>query len=194
MIFLLSEADGTLPNTADKRYPVFKLEESEAHKFEPLIRFLRYIGSDFTSLVELLRSSLGRAGGLLFRTRRGWLILTLTLGAIAAFSYFDVQLQGASAALKWDRHYPEERAAAVLANTMLFGGLGVFSLFTAEYAAVALASVRRQERAQKRAALEVSAATFLRDDWLGLVPGLENGSAMYQCMFERQALAHHEAG
>jgi hypothetical protein len=120
--------------------------------------------------------------------------LTLTLVAIAAFSYFDVQLQGASTAVKWGQHHPKERAAAVLANTILFGGWGVVSLFTAEYAAVALASVRRQALAQKRAALEVSAATFLRDDWLGLVPGLEKGSAMYQCMFERQALAHHEAG
>ena len=127
----------------------------------------------------------------MFRSRRGYLLLTLTLGAIAAYSYFNVYDEGARVTSSFAQHR-YERAAAVLANSMVFGIVGIGCLFIAEYAAVTLVSARRQGQAQKRAVLEVTAATFIRDDWVGLVPGLEKGSAMYRCMFERPALAHHE--
>jgi len=80
VIFLLSESDGTLPNTADKRYPVFKLEESEPTSSS------RSSASSATSAQTSPRSSTcsralyGARGGSCFESRRGYLLLTLTLG------------------------------------------------------------------------------------------------------------------
>lgn len=50
--FLISDT-GTLPNTADKRYPIFRLEPIIREQFKPLISFLSYVGADFNSTYKL---------------------------------------------------------------------------------------------------------------------------------------------
>jgi hypothetical protein len=44
VVFLISESSGSLPNTADKRYPVFRLETTILNQFKPLIDFISYVG------------------------------------------------------------------------------------------------------------------------------------------------------
>jgi hypothetical protein len=56
--FLISESSGTLPNTADKRYPVFRLETTIREQFKPLIIFLGYVGADLRSTWKLCQRAL----------------------------------------------------------------------------------------------------------------------------------------
>jgi hypothetical protein len=58
VVFLISENSGTLPNTADKRYPVFRLEVALREQFSPLIEFVYYIGADLKSTWELCKRAL----------------------------------------------------------------------------------------------------------------------------------------
>jgi hypothetical protein len=58
VVFLISEQSGTLPNTADKRYPVFRLESTVTWQFEPLIEFLNYVSADFRSTWKLCMPSM----------------------------------------------------------------------------------------------------------------------------------------
>src|SRR5262249_17967820 len=58
IVFLISENSGTLPNTADKRYPMFRLETTIQERCQPLIDFLSYIGADLKSTWKLCKQAL----------------------------------------------------------------------------------------------------------------------------------------
>jgi hypothetical protein len=190
LIFLLSEGDGTLPNTADKRYPIFKLEKTRSQDFQPLVRFVRYLGRDFASVAELSVRSLQEAVDFFLTSARGRAVVGVTLVLAAGYCYFDIYRRG-YVTLSW-APANDARAAAILANTSLFFVLGLLAVSVVQYVGLVLFNRWKQSRTQKRATLEVAAATFNRDDWIGLVPGLEQNSPMYDCMFEGAALAHHE--
>jgi len=57
IVFVVSETSGTLPNTADKRYPVFRLEAAVSEQFKSLIEFLDYVGADLKSTWKLCRQA-----------------------------------------------------------------------------------------------------------------------------------------
>ena len=76
--FLVSETDGTLPDTADKRYPVFRLEPTARENFKPLTMFLSYIGADLQSTWKLCRRAVSHP------------FLTLSVRAVFAFGGFSI--------------------------------------------------------------------------------------------------------
>ncbi|MDB4989799.1 MAG: hypothetical protein JWN04_4977 [Myxococcaceae bacterium] len=190
VVFLLSEARGTLPNTADKRYPVFKLERARAAAFAPVVDFVRYIGGDFGTHLEIARRARRTATGF-FGTWHGAYISLGAWLAAAAYSYAGVFKPGSAMVLR-GRAYAGERFASVAAHAFVFWLGSTLVILSAAYVSVVLVSRWRQMSTQKKAALEAGTGAFSRDDWLGLVPGLEVGSAMYDCMFETAPAAHHE--
>ncbi|MCY7316970.1 MAG: hypothetical protein LH480_15535 [Rubrivivax sp.] len=51
---------------------------------------------------------------------------------------------------------------------------------------------RLQLRAARRAALRVRTGDFVRADWIGIVPDMQPGQAVYEAMQVRAPEAHHE--
>jgi hypothetical protein len=71
----------------------------------------------------------------------------------------------------------------------LLAGIAAAALF---YASLVTLRVVGQVRARRRMRLVAVRATFRRDDWVGVVPGMEPGSALFESFFESSPLAHHE--
>lgn len=191
VVFLVAEDAGTLPDTANKRHPMFKLERTREHRFEPLISFLHYIGADFHSLLQLTRRAMAHpfmAVPLYF----GLAVAILGGGAMWGGSYMNARDAGlalvgsATAGLSG-------RTAAVSAHAVILASLAVVIVFVSAYVALVIFNMVRQRRTQRRAMLKTASAAFARDDWTDSVPDLAKGSVMYDCMLEASALAHHES-
>ena len=58
VVFLVSRDDGTIPNTADKRYPMFQIETLAGNGFHPIETFLSFIGGDLRSMQNICAESL----------------------------------------------------------------------------------------------------------------------------------------
>lgn len=189
--FAVPSQGGTLPNSADKRYPVFRLEAIEAELYKPLAAFLHYVVADLTSGLQQVWESARHP----FVVIAGWsvlivlLVMLLTLFLVLyfqAFSATEVLVAKGGA-------FAEVRAVTVLTTVGLLTALAAVVATVAGYTILVVAGVWRQRRAQRRASLKAGIAEFARDDWLGVIPGMQPGSKLYECLFDIVPLAHHEA-
>ena len=94
IVFLVSEKSGTLPNTADKRYPVFKLESLVRENFESLLMFVSYIGADLRSTWRICVSAL--TNNSMMRISRS--IVTMLVGGVALLWFYCILQARQSAA------------------------------------------------------------------------------------------------
>lgn len=192
VVFLVSESTGTLPDTANKRHPMFKLEATKEQRFEPLIRFLHYIGADYRSQLDLYRRALAHPL-MSIRVHLRLAVLLVGLGTwTLAFQSVSVYKAGQ---VRTESPEPgaDGRSLAVITQAGLVSIVSIVVLVVSGYVVLVMRGMVRQWRTQRRASLKVATAEFARDDWIDSVPDLAKGSTMYQCMFEGSILAHHEA-
>lgn len=189
--FAVPSQGGTLPNSADKRYPVFRLEAIEAELYKPLAAFLHYVVADLTSGLQQVWESARHP----FVLIAGWSVLIVLLVVLLVL-FVGSYLQAFSAtevlAAKGGA-FAEVRAVTVLMNVGLFAALAAAVFTVAGYTILVFVGIWRQRRAQRRASLKAGTADFARDDWLGVIPGMVPGSKLYECLFDTVPLAHHEA-
>jgi hypothetical protein len=188
IVFLISENSGTLPNTADKRYPVFRLEAVVQEQFKPLIEFLSYIGADLESTRKLCRYALCHPFMQISNA------LAVSVGVIGLISLWGYSFYRATLGrnLTSDAFVMLERPVE-LAHLALFVLLVSAAFVSSAYSVLFVRNLARQFRARNRARLKSIAAKFNRDDWIGIVPDLCPGAKMYECLFEAAPSAHHEA-
>jgi hypothetical protein len=190
IVFLVSETSGTLPNTADKRYPMFRLETTIREGFKPLIDFISYVGADFKSTTKLCwRALLHPFMHMSLRVVLGLgLICLMSLWAYCSFSVTSSShnvTKGVAVSAEVER-------AVVLAHVVILTFAMSIAFLCFSYVSLFLVNQVRQFQARRRARLKTVAAEFNRDDWIGIVPGLSPGGHMYQCLFETAPSAHHE--
>ena len=190
IVFLISENSGTLPNTADKRYPMFRLETTLQKGFKPLADFIGYVGADLASTWKLckraLRHPLMNVSLAVTAALEG-----ICLVALWVYFFFIVTVSG-HGLTKQAPAFTEVEGPVVLAHLAVLVLLGSISFICFSYVSLFLINLTRQFRARKKAMLKTVAARFERDDWIGVIPDLFPGGNMYECLFETAPSAHHE--
>ena len=181
---------GTLPNTADKRFPMFRLNRLAEDNFDPLARFLHYIAGD-------LRSTWGQLGTSMCHP---FLLLSLKRSVFAfVFLIFALFLVSFIAAANGST--PLIGKASLTEGLTIYSVLSAGSLFVlasgvllsvSAFFAISGLSIWRQWRVQARARLRVGEAEFRRDDWIDTILGLTKGSQLYSAMYASAPAAHHE--
>jgi hypothetical protein len=189
VVLLISEKDGTIPDTADKRYPAFQMEDVAAQAFQPLEAFIRFIGGDLRSLWGMSLRALRQ--GVVLRLSQG-IVLGLVASLLGLWAMCFVIVVNAPSAGAARTTSPLEAHLAIGTN------IGVMALCASLVALCLVYCLRvvyiqlKQRSAQRRAQLKVKAGEFRRDDWLDLMTGLSAGNMIYSAMFETAPLAHHE--
>jgi hypothetical protein len=189
--FALPSQGGSLPNSADKRYPVFRLEAIEATHYKPLAAFLHYVVGDFTSGLQQVRNS-ARHPFVLITWGSAVLLLCGVLSALFLVSYWQA-FSATEALAARGGAFAEVHTLTVLSTVCLLVVLAATVLLVAGYTLLVVMGVWRQWHAQRRASLKAGTADFARDDWLGVIPGMLPGSELYECLFDTAPSAHHEA-
>jgi hypothetical protein len=182
---------GTLPNSADKRYPVFRLEALEALQYKPLVGFLHYVTGDLTSGLQQIWNS-ARHPFVLIAWWSALLVLLAVLSVLFVWSYW-LALSATAPYIAQGHVFAEARTATILtAVGVLVAFTGIAWMITG-YTILVFLGVWQQWRAQRRACLKAGLAEFSRDDWLGVIPDMLPGTQLYECMFDTAPPAHHEA-
>jgi hypothetical protein len=187
--FLVSNS-GTLPNTADKRYPMFRLENTLGEQFKPLIKFLSYIGADFKSSWNLSKESL-RHPLMTISANVAFSLLGTCLFSLWVYSFVNVALIGDNMA-KEVSAFAEVKTAVVMAHAGLLVLLLSAAFCCFSFVSLFVVNIVCQFRARKKARLNTVAAQFNRSDWIGVIPDLTPGKDMYECLFDTAPSAHHE--
>lgn len=190
IVFLVSEASGTLPNTADKRYPVFRLEAAVKDQFKSLIEFLDYVGADLKSTWKLCLQAFRHPYMLVARD------MALSLGALCLLALWAYCYYRTNAVVpNLTKVVPElasvERPVR-LAHFAVLVFLASVACLGFLYCFLFCSTLVRKIQARNRVRLRTIAAQFSRDDWIGVIPGLSPGTHMYECLFAAAPLAHHE--
>lgn len=189
VVFLVGD-HGTLPNTADKRHPSFSLERSEARGHAPVSAFLHHVTQDFRSTWQLYRAawahpavSLGFAQVFVAACVAALLLFAVAVAhghhATAALGEPPADL----ASLRWE-------AILMASVPLLLGAMVLLPL--AAWSALVARALWIQLRAARRAALRARSGEFTREDWVGFVPDMRPGQAVYEAMRVSAPLAHHE--
>jgi hypothetical protein len=192
VVFLISEKSGTLPNTADKRYPVFRLEVALREQFSPLIEFIYYIGADFKSTWELCKRAL-RHPYMQISAAATLSVGTICFFVLLVYCFYRVNILGEELAKKYPS-FEMVQQPVVLVHFFIFVIIVSFGYLIVSYSALCIYNLIRQFGARNKARLKTVGAQFNRDDWIGKIPGLLPGTAMYECLFESAPSAHHESG
>ena len=191
--FLISENGGSLPNTADKRYPIFKLELTVAADFLPLVQFLHYVGSDFRSAITQVRSSLKNPWVLVRPPLPSSVALSIVLLALLGLAH--ATAQGSIAALLTGDPSLTQHAKNVLATQLAFFGLvAALVLVACSYMSGTLILMHTQWRAQRKALLRIDQGEFKATDWVKVTPPGGTAESILSCLFEEKLVAHHERG
>jgi hypothetical protein len=180
VVFMISEAGGTLPNTADKRYPVLSLEKMTQSNFASLADFLCYVGNDFSSGLRLckgallhpliMRSSKMSRGVLLFMLSLLWTFNFLGLKQSAAFS----------------------GGGTLLAHAVVMAALSSTVLIFAVYIIFFCVKYMRQLHVARLTRLRVCSGDFCKSEWRQIISELPHGNHLYASLLESSPLAHHE--
>jgi hypothetical protein len=192
VVFLISEKSGTLPNTADKRYPVFRLEVALREQFSPLLQFIYYIGADLKSTWEVCKRAL-RHPYMQTSVAAVCAVVAICFGLLFVYCFYRVSTLGEELTKTFPL-FIMVKQDVVLTHFFIFIFFVSISFLPFSYSVLCNYSLLRQFRARKKARLKTVAAEFNRDDWIGIIPGLLPGTAMYECLFESAPLAHHESG
>jgi len=189
VILVISEKNGTIPNTADKRYPAFKMETLVDKGFQPMATFISFIGGDLTSMRNICSQAL-RQGAL--RHLSLAMLLLVGLLIIVLWIMCFIAVLTAPAATFAIRAAPSEAYVAIGSYFVVLAFCASVTALCAVYCMRVLQSQIRQLLAQRRARLKVKSAEFRRDDWNDLKTDLSSGDVIYQAMFETAPQAHHE--
>jgi hypothetical protein len=187
VVFVIDGRDASLPNVADKRYPVMKQSVLEQFAWAPLAEWLHHVCGDARSTWPLYRQALASpALGMATAPLTALLLLVLTALVVMAV------LHGVAATAGWPVNIGLHRGqlVAVQAVVLTLGALAL--LAPAAYLALVARHVAVQLVAARRASLRAGEAAFRREDWIGLIPGLEPGQPLYLSLVEQAPLAHHE--
>jgi hypothetical protein len=190
VVFVVSETSGTLPNTANKRHPVFRLETAVNEQFKSLIEFLDYVGADFKSTRKLCLQALRHP---YMQAAKG---ITLGAGALCllslwAYCYYRINVVVPNLTIGAPELAMVERPVR-LTHFFLLALVASAACVSFLYCSLFGSTLVRQFRARNRVRLRTIAAQFNRDDWIGVIPGLSPGTSMYECLFAAAPLAHHE--
>jgi TIR domain len=187
--FLISDT-GTLPNTADKRYPMFRLEPTIREQFQPLINFLSYVGADLKSTWKLCQRAVRNP---FMSMSMG---VALSLGGICllvlwAYCYFKTVTNGQNLTNSVPA-FAEVETPVILAQVFVLCLAASIAFLSLSYSSIVFVNLIRQFLARNKARLKTVAAQFNRNDWIGIVPDLSPGGNIYECLFETAPSAHHE--
>lgn len=188
--FALPRYGGSLPNSADKRYPVFDLEAVAAFGYRPLAAFLHYVIGDLASGWQQLRRS-ARHPFVRVTMKGALALLGGLLAVLFAASYWQA-LTATDALVARGGAFAEMRSTTVLSGVVLLCALAALVLAAVGYTLLVVTELWRQWRAQRRASLKAGTADFARDDWMGIIPDMHPGSPLYDSLFNAAPAAHHE--
>ena len=190
VIFCLPET-GTLPNTADKRFPVFNLALTTDQSFEPLSDFIYYVTGNYrTAVAQLKRAVLSPFILLTILNAFIALILLLVILAIVAlitaYAGLDTGLRSAM--------LPQNEGFEVfLAHTSVFILVAAILITVLAYFLFVFLSLSKQHHAQQTARLRAKAAIFSREEWQNILPkGDTRFDHILQSMMAEAPQAHHE--
>jgi hypothetical protein len=189
VILLVSEKDGSIPDTADKRYPVFQLESLVDQGFHPIEAFLSFIGGDLKSMRNICWQAL-RQG--LIRNLSKAIGLAISVAIVGLWILCFAAVENTAAASLATLTNPWEAYAAIGSHFVVLAAWASATALCLIYCFRVVQSQIRQLLAQRRAQLKVKAAEFRRDDWVDLIAELSFGNVIYEAMFETAPLAHHE--
>jgi len=188
-ILFLMEANGTLPNTADKRHPVFDHDKLSQQGYAPVAEFLHEITQDFKSACRLYRRAwthpaLGVAlRHVLVALVFAWVVLFAIALLHGHFVTAGAPIEGVSQNLRFE-------AILLMAVALLAGAVVLLPLST--WLVLVTRALVLQLRAARRAALQASEGEFSRSDWVSIVPDMAPGRPLYDCMWVSAPKAHHE--
>jgi hypothetical protein len=187
VVFVLQHRSDTLPNVADKRYPVMHGEATAGHQWAPLAELLHHVTRDLRSTRALYGRAFGSPWlGAATAPLRALLVLAVLVLVATLFAHHAVDSPGTAG------------IAVVAQGQSLALGTGLLALAALPVLAVAtllllvLVQVVVQLIAAWRASLRTGEAAFRRADWVGLIPGLAPGQPLYQALLDEAPLAHHE--
>lgn len=189
IIFLLGRK-GTLPNTADKRYPVFHLEALQNAKFQPLNTFLHYVTKDLYSLWQQYLNAIRSP----FLNVSKSFVIAASISIICAFIGFSylralgVSERFATVGLEVATY----RQYIVMARVLLLIIPASISFISFGYTLLICFGIWKQYSALRKASLRIGTAQFSRGDWVKVIPNLTPGTELYECLYESAPLAHHE--
>lgn len=191
VVFLVPQG-GTVPNTADKRHPVFSQERSAGQGHAPVIEFLHLITQDFASARVLYRRAWRHpaVGLALGRVLLALMLLALLLFGVALVHGGSVIPEADLAALP-DARRLRWTAVLLMAVPLLLGAVLLLPLAT--WLVLVARSLWKQLGAARRAALRVRSGEFARADWVDVVPGMRPGQPLYEALLVAAPRAHHEA-
>jgi len=190
--FLISEFNGTLPNSANKRFPMFKLETLIEDHFDPLVPFLRFIGADLSSTWKICKDALVNSTLVACTSN---MIAGVALAIMSFWVYCLIRVKLEADVLMQHPPIPANYASNadfVLSNIVVLGLLGTLAIGSAIFAALVVQQLVQGLSASRKARLKAESGLFRRDDWIGVIPGLTRESSVYRAMFEDPPRAHHE--
>lgn len=188
--FVVSEISGRLPDTADKRYPVFRLERLAALGYRPLAQFLAHAAGDLRSTVQLVAQTL-RHPRLAASLRR---VLAWGAACAAAVTLLGAARTAAALAAQGPAlaGFEHEARLSMALSLALLALLALAAAAAALYAGLAAWGLHGRLRLRRRLRLAGVQGEFRRDEWRGAMPGLEPGGAAYEALFDSAPIAHHE--
>lgn len=190
IIFIVSEFSGSLPNTADKRYPVFSMERLRDASFRPLLFLIRYLSYDFRSaLLLFLRSAVDPIANVSSRFAVRTLICAFSMAIMISL----VEVKNAANSIS--PASPALDNNIVEAAVIHFTVLGTFSALTFVTCIYVIAFLRRlciQTLSSRRIRLRTGSGVFNRADWIKIMDDFGNNNHVFDCLMDRTTKAHHE--
>lgn len=190
IIFIVSEFSGSLPNTADKRYPVFSMERLRDASFRPLLFLIRYLSYDFRSaLLLFLRSTVDPIANVSSRFAVRTLICAFSMAIMISL----VEVKNAANSIS--PASPALDNNIVEAAVIHFTVLGTFSALTFVTCIYVIAFLRRlciQTLSSRRIRLRTGSGVFNRADWIKIMDDFGNNNHVFDCLMDGTTKAHHE--
>ena len=187
-VTFLVPSTGTLPNTADKRYPMFRLEVTREEQFKPLIDFVRYVGGDLKSTLALLKRA-ARQPLMHAFTKAALVLMGICIVSLWLYCFYNVRVS--YNLVKELASFAEVESAVVIAHSTILSALLSLAFCSVSYEFLFLMSLVQQFRARRQVGLKTIAGRFNHNDWIGVIPNLVLGE--YDCFFDKALLAHHES-
>lgn len=190
IVFVISDSSGSLPDTADKRYPVFSLEKLTDAMFKPLIIFCGYLTCDLASTKRICWRS-ARDPGLFFGSKFGFRVI-LGLFVFAFYHSLLVVHQGALKIANVSSQYKPYLNEANLVHLLGLSVAGSISMIFCLYTLAFLRKLITQFISARRARLRAKAGIFHKSDWKSVMPDMGEGQEVYACLMDEAPKAHHE--
>ena len=189
VVFCIEPGD-TLPNTANKRYPVFEYTSTLDRNFDPLASFLHYIAGTHYSMASQLLSA-ARAPMVSWTVAKLLKYSASLSASLFLLALVTASLVGGESGMSlYDKPGVLE---TLLAHGLVFLVIAGVLTTALAYFTYVLLSFRSQLLAQRMARLAIRDAVFSRDDWAKILPLDTMHSNISEFMFNEAPLAHHEA-